>query len=85
MTRDEQAMQFLDSYKKLEKDPDKSKILSVNALLGYDDGGDYTERDYQRAIAFLEEGLETVGDTADGFIAKAVAWCKTRSQQLQSV
>ena len=84
MTRDEREMEFLDSYSKLQKDPDKSKILAIHAMLGYDDGYSYTERDYQRAIAFLQDGLETIGDTADGFIAKAVEWCKTRSQQVKS-
>lgn len=69
-----------EKYNRLLNDPDRSKILAIHALLAHDDGETYTEQEYQKAIAFLEERIATDGDTSDGFRAKAVQWCKTRSR-----
>ncbi len=73
------AVWFAENYEKIQKDPDRSKILSIHALFAFDDGEAYTEQEYRKATAILEKEMETQGDTPDGFIAKAIQWCKTRS------
>lgn len=83
MTREERQTLFCDLYYEIKKDPDKSKIISANALLGYDDGEQYTPTEYKRALYLLEEEKATAGDTESGLVEKAILWCKERLKKSQ--
>lgn len=73
------AWDIQEKYNQIQKDPDRSKVLAIHAMLGFDDGETYTEQDYQRAITFLEEGMAINRDSSDGIFTKAIQWCKIRS------
>ena len=82
--RDEQAKAFARDYQKLLELGDGGKVLAVNAMLDYEDGTAYTERDYLRDISILETLKATEGDSKDGMIDRAIQWCKTRSMPAES-
>ena len=67
--------QFITAMEKLEKDPDKRRLLAVCALLNYDDENEYTIADYQNAAVILDAVLLKIGgDTEDCFIEKGKQW-----------
>lgn len=74
----EREQRFLESISPLQSDNDKSKILSVYALLKYDSGAKYSENDYRRAIAWIKAGIAETGDTTDGFMQEGIEWLKER-------
>ena len=72
----EQNKEILALVSIIQADKDKSKILSVCALLRYDNGGEYSPTDYKRAIARLKARTAKTGDTADGFMQRGIEWLK---------
>jgi hypothetical protein len=76
-------LDFHEAYKELRKDPDKSKILCIHALLGFDDGWTYTEQDYQKAIKHLETGMNEIAGGSSEFFNNAILWCRERINKLQ--
>ena len=75
----EEEREFLTGYVKLWDDPDRSKVLTIHAIVGYEDGNDYTERDYEKAIERITEAIAKNGDTEDGFLYKGILWCRARA------
>jgi len=73
---EKQKQELLQFITLLQAFKDKSKLLSVYALLGHEDGAEYSPTDYKRAIARLRARKAKTGDTADGFIQKGVEWLK---------
>lgn len=77
---------FLEIYNKIRKDPDRSILLSSHALLGFDDGREYTETEYQQAIRHLETGLKRARNDAESdFLAEGIHWCEIRLNAVQAV
>lgn len=65
----------------LQADKDRSKPLSIYALLKCDSGAEYSEDDYSRAIEWIKAGTERKGDTADGFMQEGIEWLKAHLGQ----
>lgn len=77
---------FLEIYNKIKKNPDRSILLSFYALLGLDDGQEYTETEYQQAVLHLETGLKKAHSNAEAdLLTEGIHWCKTRLNAAQAV
>jgi len=72
--------EFIEGYKEALRDPDRTKVLSLNALLGYDDGKEYTAEEYKQVANDLEWAASELGLQESAMIIKALQWCKDRSK-----
>lgn len=73
---EEQKQELVQLITLLQAFKDKSKLLSVYALLGYEDGDEYSPTDYKRAMARIRARKVKTGDTVDGFMQRGIEWLK---------
>lgn len=69
-----QRLQLVDGIFALQADADRSKLLSVYAVLNFESGEEYTPQEYVRAIKWLDMLADELRNERDAFILKGKQW-----------